>query len=552
MLRKMSAMSLSVLSVVVTILVVEGAIERPRGVPLARASLYQPRAGNTFKCLTSGTEIPFEYVNDDYCDCDDGTDEPGTAACPNMKFFCQNRGHVAEDILSSRVNDGICDCCDGSDEYQQEKIQCTNTCDELGRKRREDLLREKELREAGFNIRKQYVEEGLQNLQTNKDLVEDLEKSKEQLTTDREVLEGRKMEVESPEKEAKETHEKAWEAVKAERQAARDKLKAAQAFEQLDRNRDTYVDTSEMMSHPEFDIDSDGTVSEEEAKEYLEDQERSTEEEFVEKIWPNIKEIYKPPVEASETKGDEDVTPPTATDAVKPPSISSDRKQVPPPLEDIPEGGAPDDIEDEDEDGSEDEEDEDDYNIPTEEEKKTEEEEEEKMPDYHEETKRLIEVADEARRLYDEADKKVKDVESQISNAKKYLDKDFGPENEYAFLYNKCFEYTEREYTYKLCPFDKASQRPKSGGSETNLGLWGHWDGTSNDKYSAQKYEKGQNCWNGPDRSVKILLQCGTDNQLLSAAEPSRCEYQFEFATPARCTHPTPEEYQMNSGHDEL
>lgn len=26
------------------------------------------------------------------------------------------------------------------------------------------------------------------------------------------------------------------------------------------------VDTSEMMSHPEFDIDSDGTVSEEEAK----------------------------------------------------------------------------------------------------------------------------------------------------------------------------------------------------------------------------------------------------------------------------------------------
>lgn len=37
---------------------------------------------------------------------------------------------------------------------------------------------------------------------------------------------------------------------------------------------------------------------------------------------------------------------------------------MPPPLEDIPEGGAPDDIEDEDEDGSEDEEDEDDYNIP--------------------------------------------------------------------------------------------------------------------------------------------------------------------------------------------
>ncbi|XP_046554303.1 glucosidase 2 subunit beta-like isoform X1 [Haliotis rubra] len=549
----MSAMLLSVLSVVVTILVVEGGIGRPRGVPLSRAVLYQPGEGNTFKCLNTVQEFPFEYVNDDYCDCDDGTDEPGTAACPNMKFFCQNKGHVAEDILSSRVNDGYCDCCDGSDEYQQEKIQCTNTCDELGRKRREDLVREKELRETGFNIRKQYVEEGLQNLQTNKALAEELEKSKEQMIGEREDFEVKKTEAESPEKEAKEKHEKAWEAVKAERQAAGDKLKAAQAFQQLDHNRDTFVDTSEMMSHPEFDIDSDGTVSEEEAKEYLEDQERSTEDEFLEKIWPNIKEIYKAPVEESETKGDEDMSPPSATHTVNPPSINPDRKQVPPPLEDVTEGGSPDDFEDDDDDdGSEDDDEEDDYNIPAVEDKKAEEEEEEKMPDYDEETKRLIEVADEARRLYDEADKKVKDVESQISNAKKYLEKDFGPENEYAFLYNKCFEYTEREYTYKLCPFDKASQRPKSGGSETNLGLWGHWDGTSDDGYSAQKYEKGQNCWNGPDRSVKILLQCGMENQLLSASEPSRCEYQFEFATPARCTQPTPEEYQMNYDHDEL
>ena len=50
-----------------------------------------------------------------------------------------------------------------------------------------------------------------------------------------------------------------------------------------------------MQSHIEFDIDSNGEVSPEEAKEYLEDQDSVSLELFTEKIWPNIKEIYKSP-----------------------------------------------------------------------------------------------------------------------------------------------------------------------------------------------------------------------------------------------------------------
>lgn len=53
-----------------------------------------------------------------------------------------------------------------------------------------------------------------------------------------------------------------------------------------------------------------------------------------------------------------------------------------------------------------------------------------------------------------------------------YLNTDYGKDKEYAILRDNCYEYTDREYTYKLCPFASASQRPKAGGHETNLGYF--------------------------------------------------------------------------------
>lgn len=42
------------------------------------AHLYAvPEGKTTWKCLKSGQEINASAINDDYCDCDDGTDEPG-------------------------------------------------------------------------------------------------------------------------------------------------------------------------------------------------------------------------------------------------------------------------------------------------------------------------------------------------------------------------------------------------------------------------------------------------------------------------------------------
>ncbi|KAG7249581.1 hypothetical protein CRUP_006030 [Coryphaenoides rupestris] len=85
------------------------------------------RERKSFLCIDGSKLIPFEQVNDDYCDCQDGSDEPGTAACPNGRFYCINLGFHPQYIPSSRVNDGICDCCDASDEYNSH-TRCLNTC----------------------------------------------------------------------------------------------------------------------------------------------------------------------------------------------------------------------------------------------------------------------------------------------------------------------------------------------------------------------------------------------------------------------------------------
>lgn len=526
----MTIMQCHYLVLLLTVVVSAVEVHRPRGVPLSKRPFYEE--GKPFTCLDGSRTIPFNRVNDDYCDCQDGSDEPGTAACPNGHFHCTNAGFRPAFIPSSRVNDGICDCCDTTDEYNS-GAACQNTCKEMGRKERESLQKLAEIAKEGFLLKQQLIQEAKRGLEEKKVKLSEVQVSKKDVEAKVESLRTVKETAEKPEKEAKERHLKAWEEQKAVIRMEKDKAKMAEVFAELDDDTDGSVSVAELLTHSELDPDSDGSFTDTEAQGLLGGVDRVDSTAF-ETVWNSIKDKF-----VSEAKADTPIeTPPEEN---KEPAVDNDSE--PYPDEDIPE-----DDDDEDND-DEDDEDLDDYKSSTAkdtQEKKPDEDEEGTMPPYDEETQQLIDVAQKARDEFDEAERALREVDDQIRNIEKEISFDFGPNAEFGYLYSQCYELTTSEYVYKLCPFNRVSQKPKFGGSETNLGTWGKWAGPDDDVHSVMKYEHGTGCWQGPNRSTTVKLTCGKETIVTSTSEPSRCEYLMEFTTPAICKEPKMDE------HDEL
>ena len=92
-----------------------------------------------FSCDNDKHIFPIKNFNDDYCDCDDGSDENKTNACPNGRFQCKNTLYYPKIISTQKLNDNLCDCCDGSDEINN---KCPNTCLSLSEKEFEKIFNE--------------------------------------------------------------------------------------------------------------------------------------------------------------------------------------------------------------------------------------------------------------------------------------------------------------------------------------------------------------------------------------------------------------------------
>ena len=177
-----------------------------RGVPESRRLSSDVK---TFTC--DGATLSVSKLNDDYCDCTDGTDEPGTSACSHLssQFYCVNENHKEKFIRTSRVDDLICDCCDGSDESTG---ICENTCKRDAELYRIAHLEELKRFEEGAEKKKDLLERAKSKKIEIEKRIEEITETLVTLNTEIEELQSEEQRVQ---KEYEETKEKRHEETEA-------------------------------------------------------------------------------------------------------------------------------------------------------------------------------------------------------------------------------------------------------------------------------------------------------------------------------------------------
>ncbi|GMH10265.1 hypothetical protein Nepgr_012106 [Nepenthes gracilis] len=580
--------------------------------------MYYKASSEFIKCKDGSKRIRTVLLNDDFCDCPDGSDEPGTSACHNGRFYCRNAGHVPLTLFSSRVNDGICDCCDGSDEYD-DKVRCPNTCWEDGKVARDKLkkkiatyqdgvaLREKEVQQAKLAYAKD--EALLLKLQNEerilKGLVEELKVRKEQIEKAEEKERLEKANVEKIRKEAG----KELEQVNAE-----DEEKVLSGKEPVHSTDDDVIGNFEDSSdqgveeayEDPVDERADNSKIEESPSNTVEavsEAEENNDEPSVSGSGTNPRSKEETVSESTEGLSKEELGRLVASrwtgenngQKTRESSLKDNEgpEETPKDVHNDEYDGYSSEIEDDDDDDddadqryddhdSEDHIDDDfvdedhvgsspPYNLDNEDESFLTDVTTSSNLSWLEKIKKTVrsilqsanlfptpvDISDAARvrKEYDESNAKLSKLQSKISSLSQKLKHDFGPEKEFYLFSDRCFESKRNKYVYKVCPFKQATQI--EGHSTTRLGRWERFD----DSYKAMLFSSGDRCWNGPDRSLKVKLRCGLENEITDVDEPSRCEYVALLSTLNVCLKEKLQELQhklelMNKeqpqNHDEL
>ncbi|XP_074279897.1 glucosidase 2 subunit beta [Silene latifolia] len=550
---------------------------------------YFKGESSLIKCKDGSKKINRSQLNDDFCDCFDGSDEPGTSACPNGRFYCRNAGHMPLVLFSSRVNDGICDCCDGSDEYDG-KVTCSNTCWEAGKAARDKLMKKIATYEEGVIIRKKEIEQAkvafakdeteLSKLKGEekilKGLVKQLEDRKEQIEKqeEKERLEKEKEEKLKKEAEKESDQDKTEDEKKAEsvtedfsdainddvignmkdstEQGPEDvvsevmngdeskvEVSTSNAVEPPEEGNNEVTDASESISDDENKQET-GTpentegLSKEELGRLVASRWTGEKADHETGVTDDVKDIdAEIPKDVREEDYDGYASEFDEVDHKYDESDSVDHKYDD---DDV------DDHLDDDDHTADDHVDSSSYKSDSDDESDI---TELSNPSWLEKIQKTVKNilqgfnlfqtplnttdAGLVRKEYDESNAKLTKIQSKISTLSEKLKLDAGPEKEFYSFYDRCFESKQNKYVYKVCPFKKASQ--DEGHMSTRLGRWEKFE----DSYKVMLFSNGDKCWNGPDRSMRVKLRCGLKNEVTDVDEPSRCEYVALLSTPSAC-----------------
>ncbi|KAN0064213.1 hypothetical protein ACQY0O_003380 [Thecaphora frezii] len=539
-----------------------------RGVAPGDIEKYAPYADPNgelrWKCLDGSREIKWSAVNDDYCDCPDGSDEPGTSACPNATFYCANHGHIPGRLRSSRVNDGICDpeCCDGSDETDG-KVHCPDRCAKIGKQHRKKVAELENLRRAGAKIRDKYIIDGKREKETLESDIARLEvelevaNEKEQRlkkaldiaeSMDKAVIEAK---MKTPLYATLTSHQSAIKALQDKNAALQQELQtltlllddlargynpnyqdmavkgAVVAYKEwrgIDTSAAGAAKDEDGADGAEATVDKDADINAENVKltELLDEGEWSSER-LDELTRASVFELMDgglggPGDQHAVSDGEtgllfrihEYLPDPlvpyfeamvdTLLDVLIKANVIKDVKRMRPKS-----GGGSGDVAEPE-------------NVSL------------------------------ARRAHTEAANRLRQTRDDLEGRKRKLDEfgsRYGRELEFKTLENQCVRKDMGEYTYEYCFFGRAMQIPNKGGASVSLGTFSNWNPTGKslpeqDAYWLQQiYSNGQKCWNGPQRSAVVDLVCDTTNAVLDVFEAEKCIYSMKVSTPAVCFPPT-------------
>ncbi|KAM0721232.1 hypothetical protein Q7P37_003520 [Cladosporium fusiforme] len=542
---------------------------RPRGVGPEFAKYY--KGVDTFTCISNPSIIvPALRVNDDYCDCPDGSDEPGTSACSHLSpispqtpansvrdtvnntlalpgFYCKNKGHQPSYVPFTSVNDGICDyelCCDGSEEYDHVGgLKCEDKCKEIGKEwRRLDEIRQKSLGNAAKK-RKELVTEAGRLRKEVEDRIKTLAAEVEGQEHKLQQVEAELVDVERREKgrvlkgnvSAKAGKlgvlaSLAKERINELRQAVIKVRGERDSYDQRIQELEQILATFKEEYNPNFNDEGvkravraweDYAARDKASHNAAEDrdiEEMTKSDEHNGLKWEEF--------EQEEGEGDTDVL--YEFENYLPPSLRTwfDTKLRELRVMLIDNGI---------------------------------------LADTSDSNTSESKAVQEAKKRVDAARKELEKTRKDQTSHQQDLDKDWGLDDVFRALKGQCVSRESGEYTYEVCFMEKTMQKPKKGGGNTNMGNYvglekvvvdedvsANGKGLGSGERIAMKHENGQHCWNGPNRSTMVILACSEENELWKIMEEAKCVYRMEVGTPAVCEILAAGPKKADAGKDEL